>query len=473
MAVTTNVPGLVFTDRGYVAPDEQAVLAGVQADIDAAFGGGVNPALNTPQGQIATSTAAIIGEVNSSVVNLFNQFDPAFASGRAQDALGRIYFISRKAAQPTVVPGLCTGGQGVPIPAGSLARAADGRIYLCTDGGEISADGTVTLSFACTVDGPIACPTGTLTTIFRAIPGWDTVTNLTDGVLGTETETRAEFERRRAASVALNARGSLPSVLGAVLNVTDVLDAYVNENTTSAPITIRGVSIAAKSLYVSAVGGTDEAVASGVWSKKAPGCGYNGNTTVTVFDSNSGYTPPLPSYLVSFERPASLAILFAVVLTNNSQVPADAVTQIRAAIMAAFAGADGGTRARIASTIYSSRYYGPIVKLGEWVQPVSIMIGSNNATSAVVTAAIAGTTMTVSATASGAIAVGQTLSDVAGDIPPGTTVVSGANPTWEISAPLTISSRAIKAARPTLALIDVNADQVPTINANNIAVTLS
>jgi hypothetical protein len=38
--VTTNVPGITFGPTGFVAPAEQDVLTGVQADIDQAFGGG-------------------------------------------------------------------------------------------------------------------------------------------------------------------------------------------------------------------------------------------------------------------------------------------------------------------------------------------------------------------------------------------------------------------------------------------------
>jgi hypothetical protein len=45
----TNIPEPTFGDTGFIAPGEQAVLDGAQTDIDQAFGGGLNPALNTPQ----------------------------------------------------------------------------------------------------------------------------------------------------------------------------------------------------------------------------------------------------------------------------------------------------------------------------------------------------------------------------------------------------------------------------------------
>jgi uncharacterized phage protein gp47/JayE len=469
----TSVPTIVFTDQGPVAPSEAAILAGAQSDINSAFGGGLDPSLQTPQGQIATSTSAIIGNVNDTFVNMANMMNPDFATGRWQDGIGQIYFLQRKPSQPTVVPGLCTGGQGVVIPAGSLAQAVDGNIYTCIDGGEIPEGGSITFQFACNIVGPVPCPEGTLTKIFRAIPGWDSISNLVDGVLGNETETRSEFEARRKESVAKNARGTIQAIQGAVLEVAGVLDAISVQNDNSAPTSIGGVVLAGNSILVSAVGGSDQDIAKAIWSKKSPGCAYNGNTTVTVVDDSSGYSPPLPSYQVTFLRPSALPILYAVNISNNLQVPADAVTQIQSAIMLAFAGADGGTRARIGSTVFASRYYSPVAKLGSWANIISILVGSNNSPGAVFTGSISGTTLSVSSVASGALAIGQTISDASGRIIPGTKIVSGSGSTWTVSNLQSVTSETMASATPSLTSTAVHIDQVPTINANNIAVTLS
>ena len=69
MASSSSVPPLEFTPAGVVLPQESAVLAGVQADYDAAFGGGLNPALETPQGQLASSQAAIIADKNAELLH--------------------------------------------------------------------------------------------------------------------------------------------------------------------------------------------------------------------------------------------------------------------------------------------------------------------------------------------------------------------------------------------------------------------
>ena len=52
MPTSSSVPAIVFSATGLVLPDESAILAGVQADMNAAFGGNMNAGLSTPQGQL-------------------------------------------------------------------------------------------------------------------------------------------------------------------------------------------------------------------------------------------------------------------------------------------------------------------------------------------------------------------------------------------------------------------------------------
>lgn len=472
----TNVPKPTFGPTGFIAPQESAILAGVTADIDAAFGGGVNPALTTPQGQLASSEAAIIGNANDTFVEFTNQVDPAFANGRMQDAIGRIYFLERNPALPTTVEATCTGLNGVVIAAGSLAVAKDGNLYQATESVTIPVGGSVTVPFSCLVTGPIPCPAETLTQIYRAIPGWDSITNLSDGVIGNDVESRAAFEDRRQASVFSNSFGAIGSIIGAIATkVPGVLDYFGYDNGLGIPATVAGVTVAANTIFISVAGGTDAAVAAAILSKKAPGCGYTGNTLVVTYDSNPLYSAPIP-YTVKFERPSSLPILFAVSLVNGPNVPANAVAQVQAAIIAAFAGADGGPRARIASTLYATRYVGPIVSLGSWAQVILCQIGSANTPQAVVTGSISGTTMTVSAVTSGSLAANQTISG--SGIADGTTIVSqssgtpGGIGTYVVSASQTVGSTTISAAIANQNVVQVDGDQVPTIAASDIAVTL-
>jgi hypothetical protein len=372
----TAVPAASFGPNGFVAPTEADILAGVTSDINAAFGGNVNPGLTTPQGQIATSITAAIGDANDQFLALSNGVDPAFASGRLQDAIGRLYFLTRNPAVSTVVEATCIGLAGVVIPVGALAQAADGNFYTCTQAGTIPVGGSVVLPFACQATGPIICAAGSLQTIYQAIPGWDTITNVAAGIVGNAVETAAEFELRRKQSVALNSVGPVDSILGAVLSVPGVIDAYVIDNPTGAPVTVGGVTLAAHSVYVAASGGAAQAVAQAIWTKKPPGCAYNGNTTQTVYDPNPLYATP-PAYPVTYQTPTALSIYFAVSIPNTLSVPANALALVQAAILNAFSGGDGGPRARIGATIFASRFYAAVAMLGAWAQIISIFVGTS------------------------------------------------------------------------------------------------
>src|SRR5438067_5191219 len=118
MSGTTNVPSITFTPTGVVLPSDADILSGIQADMNAAFGGNLNPSLSTPQGQLATSQAAILSAKNAEIAKFVNQIDPDVADGAMQDAIGRIYFLTRRPATSTAVQVDCLGQVGVIIPVG-------------------------------------------------------------------------------------------------------------------------------------------------------------------------------------------------------------------------------------------------------------------------------------------------------------------------------------------------------------------
>jgi len=377
MPLSSSVPPIEFALAGVVLPQDAAILAGVQADYDAAFGGGLNPALETPQGQLASSQAAIISDKNAEIAYYVNQVDPQYATGRFQDAIARIYFLTRKGATATVVTATLGGIPGTVVPAGTFAQDTSGNTYVLSGAATIGSSSTVDTQFQNLLTGPIPCPAGTLTSVYQAVAGWDTVTNATDGTPGSLTENRPDFEYRRKNSVALNGHGTPQAIYAEVFAIAEVIDVYVLDNPSNVTVNtgVTNYPILPHSIYVSAVGGADADVAAAIWRKKDAGCDYNGNTSVQVTD-NSGYSYPPPQYTVKFERPAALPIKFAVSLVNSPSLPTDIVARVKAAIIARFNGADGTTRERMGSLILASRYYGAVVAVAENVSLISILLGS-------------------------------------------------------------------------------------------------
>jgi hypothetical protein len=446
--MSTNVPPPSFTATGFVAAQATAIFAGVQADITAAFGTTLNFNLNTPQGQLASSDAAIIANTQSTFCYYTQQVDPSYASGRMQDAIGRIYFLTRNPAEPTSLVVACTGGgagTGIVLPVGATIVDVGGNIYQLTASITLpSGGGTVDGVFAAIVPGPIAVPAAGNVAIYGVIPGWDSV-SVVSGTEGVNVESRQAFEQRRSDSVAGNSLGPIGAIIGAVAEVSGVTDYYGYNNASGSPVTIAGVIVAANSIYICVAGGSPTDIAQAILSKKGGGAGMTGTTTVTAYDDNPLYASPIP-YSISFTIASPLQLLFSVELVNSTTVPSNATTLIAQALINAVTEgiapnpnvvAPTGLRARIGQNIYATNYIAVISQLGAWAQVASILIGSANTPDAVTYGSISGTTFTVEATVSGTPIVTDFLSDPNNLIPGGTEIVSGSGP-FTINNSLTV-----------------------------------
>lgn len=418
MVQTTSVPAIAWGSAGPQAPSGPAILAGRQQDYDVAFSVTFNWNGATPQGQLASSDAAIISNAYQIVVYYATQVDPNYATGRMQDAIGQIYFLNRNPALPTQLTVDCTGGgggtavalRGLDLFTSNVATIQDnaGNLYQLLNSLELPAGGgTVQGTFACTVPGPVPVPSGeTPVAIYQVVVGWDSV-GLVSGVEGVDTESRAAFEARRQDTVAGNSAGAIGSIIGAVAKVPGVIDYYGKNNDSGNPITVNGVLIPANAVYVCVAGGAQPAVAQAIFSKKGPGAPTSGNTAVTVYDSNPLYAAPVP-YAINYQIPTALPLLFGVVLVAGGTIPANATTLVQNAIVAAAA---QGV-----------------------ISPASMF-----------TAAITGNVLNVTAVQQGTLAVGQILADTTDALAGGTQITglltgSGGIGTYTVSVPQTVPS---------------------------------
>lgn len=345
------------------------VRENVREDWKQAFARDGAPELNTepetPAGQLIDSQTAAIVDKDNEVLFLASQFNPLTAQGIWQDALGRIYFLKRKVAQRSEAVCRCVGLPGTVIAAGARIKsaAADGSEWACMESVTIPQGGTVQTRFQAQTPGPLAAQANTLINIVTVTPGWDTVTNPAAAVVGREAESQLEFETRRYASVAANARGSVSALYGAIANLPDVLDVVVLENTGNEPITSWGVTIPGHSVWIAVTGGTDDEIAEAIYRKKDAGCGTAGNTRVRYQDLE---LPGTPIYAYSIERPAPLAMGVRVTLRLTPTTPQDIEQRIKDAVLADFNGAGPHTSLRVgtAQEVYASRFYCAVIGAG-------------------------------------------------------------------------------------------------------------
>ena len=379
----SSVPKLTITYQGITVPQATAIRTGVLTDYNVAFGGNLNVTSSaTPQAHLADNLTQNITDANAAVSAVIAGVDPATSEGRFQDAIGRIYFLTRKGATASVVLATVTGQPGAILPAGALARDVNGLYWASSGSVTFPIGGVATVEFACITTGPVQLGIGDLNRIAQASPGWDAINNAGAAVTGTNQESRAEFEARRFASVSKNGSGSAASIRGAVWDVPGVLDVYAYDNRRDTPVDVgpTAYSIPANCVYVAVVGGSDADVAKAIYKRKNGGCNLDGNTTVVVTDDESGVAFPYPTYDIQFERPSALAVKFLVQIKASAALPSNLQQLVRQSVLDTFNGAgDSQSRARVGGVVFASSYYAGVAAIAQSILILAIKVGTTTA----------------------------------------------------------------------------------------------
>lgn len=357
---------LTYSETGITAEETSVIRANIAQEWKNAFADPTLPELDTnaetPAGQLIDGETALASEKDNELIFLSNQFNPKNAVGAWQDALGAIYFISRKIALPTYVTCQAEGAYGTVIPYGAIVQDTNGYTFMNTAPATINASGQATLIVRCTEMGAVEVTSGSVTKIVTTVPGWDRVTNAAAGVTGREVESQAAFESRRVQSVAKNAHGSVASVFGAIADINDVTALLILENTTNVDKTEKGVTIAGHSVYISVYGGADNEIAKAIYNKIDAGCGTNGNTMVSYNPVSDDATQPDMLYSYYIERPT--AISTGIVVTIADEQTTTLTNAIKESVVNNFNGNSGYRRVKMGDTLYASRFYADVIKAG-------------------------------------------------------------------------------------------------------------
>lgn len=389
---TTNVPLPVFTSTGLQINSEQSILTGMLQDYVQAFaatGKSLTTQLTTPQGQLASAQSYMVANFQALLAYFISQVDPSTATDAFQDALGRIYYLSRQAATFAAVPATVYGTVGATLPAGSQAiSSVDNSVWVTNADAIYNALNQAPVTFIATVAGagPTATP-GSLS-IYQQVPNWTGITNAASSTPGTPVENRQSFETRRAASVQIGGMGQAANVFAAIANVPGVTDCFIYNNGSNSNITYGATAypIPAHSVAINVTAPDVPAatIAAAIHSKLDCGCGMSTSETVTVnIQDTVNYAAPYPTYPITFMfNQAPTPLYMTVNVANLSTLPAGYVVAVQNAVAAAFLSgwtSNDGTitvpRARIGGQIVASEYAATILALGN-ITPVSIFIGT-------------------------------------------------------------------------------------------------
>jgi uncharacterized phage protein gp47/JayE len=312
--------GPTITSAGISIPSFNDVYQSLIASFQSIYGSDVVLTADSQDGQFVAIIAAAINDCNNSAVACYNAFSPATAQGANLSSVVKINGIARAVASSSTVDVTLVGVAGTTITNGVVQDTNQVKWDLPASV-TIPAGGQVTVTATCEQPGAISAAAGTVTTISTPTRGWQTVTNASAAAQGNPVETDADLRIRQTSSTALPSLTVLDGMVGAVEGVIGVTRAAAYENDTNATDS-NGIPAHTVSFVVE--GGDAVAIANAIASKKTPGGGTFGTTTVTVTDV---YGIPHP---INFFRPTPQAVTVAVAmkaLSGYSSVTGAAVQQ--------------------------------------------------------------------------------------------------------------------------------------------------
>lgn len=369
---------ITITDNGVIAPTTDEVVTALWQVFTASFGSDLTQDTSTPQGQLVVSQSAIYQDALNKFVQMLNMFDPQYSEGIYQDALANIYFINRKQATSSTATVTFNGLNGVVIPSGFQLQDINGNGWVTTSSLTIDTSGKISGTVQAVNTGAISASPNSITVIVKALSGLDSVTNTASAVIGTDIQNANDFETMRGESVEANAKNTDGAVRGAVGNLTGVRDVWVKSNFTGSTVTMgtTNYSVAPHTILCSVQGGADSDIAWQLLVKAGTGCGFAGNTNVTVYDTDS-YPQDAPDYEVTFLRPTAKDLYFKISVQDLTAISATDATNAKTAILSALN--TGSTRSRIGGTVTALRYYASINTILN-TPILSIQVSKDNST---------------------------------------------------------------------------------------------
>ena len=230
----------------------------------------------------------------------------------------------------------------------------------------------------CSVNGAVEQEANTLNTILTPVLGWDFVTNPVAASPGRLAETDEELRIRFRNTKLERSSNILDSLYSALLNVPNVEEVAIYENDTDVTDT-NGVS--PHSFFPVVLGGSSQVIAETIWRNKPMGISSEGNTVVTVTDSQ-GFT-----HDIGFERPNPVTVYIDITLSLDTEsltpFPGDGADQIRSEIIS-YAKDNFG----VGRDIIYSRLFTPMNKIAGH-QVDSLFIGTSPAPSGTSNIAVA------------------------------------------------------------------------------------
>jgi uncharacterized phage protein gp47/JayE len=317
------ISDLIYVDQsGFHYPDYPTVLTYLQGEYRTIYGADTYLEADSQDGQWVAILALAMFDSMQVAAAVYNSFSPLTAQKDALSRNVKINGIRRRVATYSTVDVVIIGQAGTTIVDGQVEDTL-GQKWNLPASVVVPVGGSITVTATAAAVGAISASANTVTKIATPTLGWQTVNNPLAATEGVAVESDAELRRRQAASTAIPSLSVLDGTNGAVSSVVGVTRFRGYENDSNSTDTN---GIPAHNIAIVAEGGDSQAIGNAIATKKTPGTGTYGTTSVTTYDAYG-----LPN-TINFFRPTPATIGVEVTVKALTGYTTGFATLIAAAI---------------------------------------------------------------------------------------------------------------------------------------------
>ena len=251
-----------INNTGVITVDAATIQTDVENEYKNVFGADLVVTPNTPQGLLITAEVLARIALAENNAQLANQINPNLAGGVFLDAIMALTNpYGRLPPLQSIVYATLNGTPGTVIPAGSIvAETGSGnanQFYTLVDVTIPSGGAALNVQFNSVVYGAVPATANTLSDIVTAVLGWDTVSASTAAILGRAEQSDLDARLYRLNTLSTQGASTAQAITSQILSTTNTSSVTLLENPTGSPLSVRGVTLAANSIYVCVVDTVD------------------------------------------------------------------------------------------------------------------------------------------------------------------------------------------------------------------------
>ena len=343
---------------GISVPPYNEILESFKNKYKTIYGEDIAVESNDPDGQNLAIWADLINDAALFGLFLASQIDPDQSKGQYLDRISKLAGMLRIQGSSSYCPCIITVDKDLELETGYTVEDVNGVFWNTIEDHNLTT-GENEIMLWSVEKGQFNADVGDISEPVTIVLGVSSIENRVPATPGEPEETDEEMRERRNRSLETPAYSVVASLVGRLLQLDNVLDAYVHENQTSSYDPDKDMQ--SHSIWVLVDGGSEDEIADTIALNKTAGAMMKGNVVkglVYNVPAPDGLSVPVPT-TVAFDRPLKIDAYVQVTVDNLLGQDTPDYTPLQEVI--------AEEQLKINETLYANEFYEPALSItGPW-----------------------------------------------------------------------------------------------------------